>query len=261
MLRSLYTAATGMDAQQLQMDLIANNLANTATTGYKAARPEFEDLYTEQIRAPGGVPSVNGGPPAPLEVGLGVRTGATTRSLAQGQMVTTQNPLDLAIQGTGYFRIQLANGDVGYTRAGNFAVDASGRLSTQDGLLLDPTITVPSGTTSVTIAANGAVTATVTGREQPQTLGTIELAMFTNPGGLTAMGGNLMSATAASGEPVVVKPGDQGSGSLLQGSLESSNVQAVQEMVNMISSQRSYELSSKVISAADQMLQDLTQLR
>jgi flagellar basal-body rod protein FlgG len=261
MLRALYTAATGMQAEQVQMDVIANNLANSSTTGFKAGRPEFEDLYSEQIRPPSAALAETGGSPSPLEIGLGVRTGSTTVSLQQGQMTNTQNPLDLAIQGTGYFRVQRPSGDTAYTRAGNFAVDSSRRLTTQDGMVVEPTITIPASATSVTVASNGAVTATVSGQSQPQTLGTIELAIFPNPGGLTSLGGNLLAASSATGEPIVVKPGDEGSGSLLQGSLESSNVQAVQEMVNMISAQRSYELSSKVISSADQMLQDLTQLR
>lgn len=260
MLRSLYTAATGMEAQQTHMDVIANNLANAGTTGYKRARPEFEDLLSDTIR-PAGAQGEGNGSPSPLEVGLGVRTASTTRSLAEGAIENTSNPFDLAIQGNGYFKIQQPNGNAAYTRAGNFQLDAQGRLCTQDGMLVQPTITVPSAATSVTIAANGAVTAMVPGRDQPQTLGTIELTLFPNAGGLSAVGGNLMAPTTASGDPITLKPGDQNAGSLLQGSLEGANVQAVQEMVDMISSQRSYELSSKVIEAADQMLQRLTQLR
>jgi flagellar basal-body rod protein FlgG len=261
MLRSLYTAATGMEAQQLKMDVIAHNLANASTTGFKRERPEFEDLLSETIRPAAATLSQGGGSPAPLEVGLGVRTGTTTRSLGQGELTNTQNPLDLAIQGQGYFRIQMPNGDTAYSRAGNFRLDAQSRLCTQEGNLIEPNITVPTSATNLSIAANGAVSATVPGSDKPQELGNIELTVFTNAGGLSSLGGNLFAATAASGEPITVKPGEQNAGSVMQGALEGANVQAVEEMVDMISSQRSYELNSKVIQTADQMLQRLTQLR
>jgi flagellar basal-body rod protein FlgG len=261
MLRSLYTAATGMEAQQLKMDVIAHNLANANTTGFKRVRPEFEDLLSETIQ-PAGSPTPNGGgQPAPLQVGLGVRTQATTRSFGPGDMIATNNPLDVAIEGPGFFKVQRENGSFGYTRAGNLRLDATGRLQTQRGELLEPAITVPPDATTITIRPDGMVLAKIPNREQPVELGTLELVMFANPGGLESLGQNLMVETAASGEPVLAKPGEQGAGSLTQGFLEGANVKAVEEMIDMISTQRAYELNSKVIQSADQMLQRLTSLR
>lgn len=261
MLRSLYTAATGMEAQQLRMDVTANNLANANTTGFKRTRAEFEDLLAETI-TPAGVPTQQGGArAAPLQVGLGVKPVATTRSYAQGDLVNTQNPLDLAIEGPGFFRVQRTNGEFGYTRAGNFRVDANGQLQTQRGEAIEPSINVPHDAMAVTVRADGTVTAKTPGRDDLTELGRLELVMFPNPGAMESIGGNLMSANAASGDPFVVKPGEQGAGLLSQGFLESSNVEAVEEMINMITTQRSYELNSKVIQTADQMLQKLTSLR
>jgi flagellar basal-body rod protein FlgG len=261
MLRSLYTAATGMEAQQTKLDIIANNLANSSTTGFKRARADFEDLLSETIRSATEPTAQGGGRPEPLQVGLGVRTATTTRSFDQGDMTATQNPLDLAIEGQGFFRIQRANGDFAYTRAGNFRVDATGRMVTQTGEIVQPGLTVPHDATSVTIRGDGTVLVQVPGRTDPTELGTLQLAMFTNPGGLEAIGNNLYGATPASGDPVLAKPGEQGSGTVSQGYLENANVQAVQEMVNMITTQRAYEMNSKVIQTGDQMLQRLTQLR
>jgi flagellar basal-body rod protein FlgG len=261
MLRSLYTAATGMDAQQTKLDVIAHNLANTSTTGFKRARADFEDLLSETIRSATAPTAQGGGRPEPLQVGLGVRTATTTRSFSQGDMQSTENPLDLAIEGSGFFRIQRANGDFGYTRAGNFRTDATGRLVTQTGEIVDPGLNIPQDATSITIRSDGTVLVQVPGRSDSTELGTIRLAMFTNPGGLESLGNNLYGATAASGEPVLSKPGEQGAGSLSQGYLEGANVKAVEEMVDMITTQRAYEMNSKVIQSADQMLQRLTQLR
>ena len=260
MLRSLYTAATGMEAQQTKLDVIANNLANSSTTGFKRARADFEDLLSETIRSATAPTPQGGGRPEPLQVCLGVRNAATTRSFAQGDMTSTQNPLDLAIEGGGFFRVQRANGDFGYTRAGNFRVDATGRLVTQTGEIVDPPITIPQDATAITIRSDGTVLATMPGKTDPTTLGNLQLAIFTNPGGLESLGNNLFGATAASGDPVVVKPGELGVGSISQGYLENANVQAVQEMVDMITTQRAYEMNSKTIQTADQMLQRLTQL-
>jgi flagellar basal-body rod protein FlgG len=261
MLRSLYTAATGMEAQQVKMDTIAHNLANTSTTGFKRSRAEFEDLLSETLRSAGAPTAQGGTPPSPLQVGLGVRTVATTRSFAQGDMISTNNPLDLAIEGSGFFKIQRPNGEAAYTRAGNLRLDATGRLVTQNGDLLEPGITIPQEATAVTIRPDGAVLAKVPGRDEPNELGTIELALFANPGGLESIGNNLLVATGASGEAINVKPGEQGAGSLSQGFLEGANVKAVEEMIDMISTQRAYEMNSKVIQSADQMLQRLTSLR
>lgn len=261
MIRSLYTAATGMDAQQTKMDTIANNLANANTTGFKKSRADFEDLLSETIRSPRDTTPQGGAPPVPLQVGLGVRTASTTRSFGQGDLVDTSNPLDVAIGGVGFFRVQRSNGEFAYTRAGNFNVDAEGRLVTAGGNLVEPTITVPKEAIQVQIGVDGTVTAKVQNQVAAQDLGHIELATFVNPAGLEAIGGNLFVETSASGQPLLAKPGEQGTGSLQQGVLESSNVKAVEEMVAMISTQRSYELNSKVITTADQMLQKLTNIR
>jgi flagellar basal-body rod protein FlgG len=261
MLRSLYTAATGMEAQQLKMDVIANNLSNANTTGFKRTRAEFEDLLAETI-TPAGVPTQQGGArPAPLQVGLGVKPVATTRSFGQGDLVDTQNPLDFAIEGNGFFRVQRPNGELAYTRAGNFRIDANGQLQTQRGEMVEPGITVPHDATQVSVRPDGTVSAKTPGRDDMVELGRLELTLFPNPGALESIGGNLLAANAASGVPYHVKPGEQGSGAITQGFLESSNVKAVEEMIDMITTQRGYELNSKVIQTADQMLQKLTNLR
>lgn len=261
MLRSLYTAATGMDAQQTKMDVIAHNLANTNTTGFKRNRAEFEDLLSETIRAAAPPTGQGGGRPQALQVGLGVRTVATTRSFAQGDMLGTQNPLDLAIEGQGFFKIQRANGESAYTRAGNFRVDATGRLVTQQGEVVEPGVNIPQEATNLSFRKDGTVLARLPGRDDLAELGSIELTLFVNPAGLESIGDNLLVATAASGEPLDGKPGEHGMGTLIQGYLEGANVKAVEEMIDMISTQRAYELNSKVIQTADQMLQKLTNLR
>jgi flagellar basal-body rod protein FlgG len=261
MLRALYTAATGMDAQQLRMDVISNNLANASTTGFKKTRAEFEDLLSETLVGATGPAARGGGQPTPLQVGLGVRTGSTTRSFGQGELTQTSNPLDLAIQGQGFFRVQRANGEPGYTRAGNFRVDATGKIVTQHGEQVEPGITVPADATQITINADGTVMATIPGRSGDSELGQIDLYTFPNSGGLSAVGANLFAQTSASGDAVRTRPGENGSGTLGQGMLEGANVKAVEEMIDMISTQRAYELNSKVIQSADQMLQRLTSLR
>jgi flagellar basal-body rod protein FlgG len=261
MLRSLYTAATGMEAQQLKMDVIANNLANTSTTGFKRVRAEFQDLLSETIVQATPAGPNGGGQAAPLQVGLGVKTGATTRAMGQGDMQNTQNPLDVAIEGNGYFRVQLPSGEIAFTRAGNFRVDENGRLVTQHGENVEPAITVPPETTALTIKPDGTVLAQLPNKTDPTEIGSLRLTTFTNPGALSATGHNLFQPTGASGQQLELKPGEQGAGSVSQGFLESSNVKAVEEMIDMISTQRSYEMNSKVIQTADQMLQRLTQLR
>ncbi len=261
MLRSLFTAATGMEAQQLKMDVISNNLANTSTTGFKRVRADFEDLISDTIRGANAPDPRGGVDPAPLQVGLGVRTGSTSRSFAQGDMNNTGNPLDLAIQGQGFFRVQQLSGEFGYTRAGNFRIDATGRLVTQHGEIVDPAINIPANTTEVTIQPDGTVLAKVAGNATATQIGSIELYSFPNAGGLQALGGNLFGQTMASGEAIAARPGLQGTGTLAQGYLEGANVKAVEEMIDMIATQRGYELNSKVIQTADQMLQRLTTLR
>lgn len=261
MLKSLYTAATGMHAQQTKMDVIANNLANAGTTGFKKARAEFEDLLSEQIR-PASAPRPEGGQPAaPLEVGQGVRTASTTRNFGQGDLVATNNPLDVAIEGEGFFRVLRPDGEVSYTRAGNFKIDATGRLVTAGGNVVTPPITFPQDVTDVAISPDGTVKARTGGRDEMLEMGRIELATFVNPAGLEAMGGNLLRATEASGPALVRRPGEDGLGGVTQGFLESSNVKAVEEMIDMIVTQRAYEMNSKVVQTADDMLGRLTNLR
>jgi flagellar basal-body rod protein FlgG len=261
MLRSLYTAATGMEAQQLRMDVIANNLANASTTGFKKARAEFEDLLSETLKGAEAPDPRGGTAPSPLQVGLGVRTGSTTRSFSQGELLATHNPLDVAIEGDGFFRVVRPGGEPAFTRAGNFRVDATGRLVTLSGDLVDPEITFPQDTLDVAIRADGTVLAKVAGREEQEELGQLELVTFPNPGGLEAIGGNLLVQTAGSGQALAVRPGEQGAGTIAQGYLEGANVKAVEEMIDMIATQRAYELNSKVIQTADQMLQRLTNMR
>jgi flagellar basal-body rod protein FlgG len=261
MIRSLYTAATGMDAQQTRMDTIANNLANANTTGFKKSTADFEDLLSETIRSPREAAPNGGTAPVPLQVGLGVRTASTTRSFTQGDMSLTGNTLDVAIEGAGFFRVLRPNGELAYTRAGNFKVDAEGRLVTHRGELVDPLVTIPKDATSINITGDGVVSAKVPGQVNTVELGRLELASFVNPAGLEGLGGNVYAETAASGMPILARPGEQGVGSLTQGYLEGSNVKAVEEMVSMITTQRSYELNSKVIQTADQMLQRLTNIR
>jgi flagellar basal-body rod protein FlgG len=261
MLRSLYTAATGMEAQEVKLDVIAHHLANASTTGFKKSRAEFEDLLSETIRAATPPSPEGGSAPAALQVGLGVRTVSTTRDLGQGDMIGTQNPLDLAIEGAGYFRIQRPSGEPAFTRAGNLRVDATGRLVTQQGELVEPGITVPTEATSLTVRPDGQVLVRLPGRDGEAEIGSIELAIFPNPNGLENLGGNLYQQSSASGEAQTVRPGEQGTGTLAQGYLEGANVKAVEEMIDMITTQRAYEMNSKIIQTADQMLQRLTSLR
>jgi flagellar basal-body rod protein FlgG len=250
-----------MEAQERRMDTISNNLANSSTTGFKKTRADFEDVLYETVKSAGAAQANGGVSPAPVQVGLGVRNVSTTRSQAEGDLLTTQNPYDVAIEGTGFFRVVKPSGDFAFTRAGNFRVDSMGRMVTQRGELLDGNISVPLEATQVTIRPDGTVAARVPGKDDLVDLGRIELTMFTNPSGLEAQGGNLFFAGEAAGQQMQVRPGEAGAGSLAQGFLEGSNVKAVEEMVDLISTQRSYELNSKVIQTADQMLQRLTNLR
>jgi flagellar basal-body rod protein FlgG len=260
MFRSLNVAATGMAAQEAQLDSIANNLANANTTGYKHQDTQFEDLLYQNVRAAGTnadgtvAPTLN-------QVGTGVRIVATTRQLSEGTIQQTGNQLDLAVEGQGFFAVSQTDGTIGYTRNGAFQLDSQGRITTSDGLPLEPPITVPSNSTAVTIAADGTVSVTQpgAGASTPTSLGQIQLTTFPNPNGLSATGHNLFVPTAASGEPITGAPAAEGRGTIQQGSLEGSNVDVVTEMVNMINAQRAYEMNSKVISAADEMLRNATQ--
>ena len=258
MFRSLNVAATGMAAEETQLDTIANNLANANTTGYKRQQAQFEDLLYQNARAAGSNADGTVGPTA-TQVGTGVRVVATTRSFAQGTMQQTGNPLDLAVQGDGLFTVMRPTGELAYTRSGSFQLDAQRRLTTSDGLPLEPPITIPADATSVTIAADGTVSVQQPGGHASTTVGQIKLTTFPNPNGLSSLGNNLFGATASSGEPVTGAPALEGRGTLLQGSIEGSNVNVVDEMVAMIRTQRAYEINSKVISAADEMLRNATQ--
>ncbi len=261
-MRALSVAATGMMAQQLHVEVIANNIANLATTGYKRQRPEFQDLLYQSQRRVGAVNGEDGSIlPAGVELGLGVKTAAVYRIHQQGNLVNTENPLDLAIQGDGYFVVQLPNGDVAYTRAGSFQLSPEGTLVTAEGYTVNPGIAVPAEAVEVTVNAEGTVFAKIQGQVSLQQLGRLELARFTNPSGLEALGGGLFAETDASGPAILGNPGVDGFGTVQQGFLESSNVNAVQELTALIAAQRAYELNSRVISAADNMLGTITQMR
>jgi flagellar basal-body rod protein FlgG len=260
MFRSLNVAATGMVAQETQLDTISNNLANANTVGYKGQNAEFEDLVYQNVRTAG---PTDGGNMAPTstQVGTGSRVVAIARSWAQGAMQQTGNPLDLAIEGNGFLAVTQLNGEPAYTRAGTLKLDSQGRITTSDGLPIQPQITVPTDATSLTIGSDGTVTAVEPNQRTPVTLGQIQITTFPNPNGLNDLGHNLFEATAASGQPVTGVPGTDGRGSILQGATESSNVEVVNEMVNLISAQRGYEINSKVVAAADEMLRDATQMQ
>ena len=257
MIRALYTAASGMNAQQANIDNVAHNLANVNTVGFKKSRVEFEDMVYEQAKAAGAATTTTATSPTGLEAGLGVRIVATARDFARGNMRTTSGPLDMAIEGDGFFQVQLPNGETGYTRAGSLHLDAEGSLVTNEGYRIEPQITIPPAATSISISKEGIVSAVVSGEANAQQIGTIELASFQNPAGLRALGGNLFASTTASGEPNVGAPGGDGRGTIAQGFVEDSNVSVVDEMVNMILGQRAYEANSKVVKAADEMLQQV----
>ncbi len=260
MIRALYTAASGMNAQQANIDNVAHNLANVNTSGFKKTNMQFEDLVYQEMRAPGAPLSVAGEAPVGLAVGLGSRPVASARDFTQGNLRATNAPLDVAIEGAGFFQVTLPDGMQGFTRAGALARDAQGLIKTMSGYPLDPQITIPENATSVTISREGIVSASIAGQNGSQELGTLELAVFQNPAGLKAMGGNVYTVTTASGEPQTGTPGTDGRGTLAQGFLEDSNVSVVEEMVNMILGQRAYEANSKVIRTADEMLAQVNNL-
>ncbi|MBM3266029.1 MAG: flagellar basal-body rod protein FlgG [Candidatus Sericytochromatia bacterium] len=252
MMGALYSAASGMKAQQLNTDVISNNLSNVNTTGYKKARAEFQDLLY-RTAAEAGVP-VSGGTVIPVgtQVGSGVRSVAIMRVFSQGDFVQTENPLDMVIEGDGFFQIQMPDGTRGYTRDGSFKIDRSGQILTQEGLLLIPNISLPQGIIRPNVSQEGLVTGSLNGSQV--TLGQIQLVRFINPAGLTNLGHNLYGVTSASGEPIEGLPGTEGLGNVLQGFLENSNVRVVDEMVNLIVAQRAYEANSKAIQTSDEML-------
>ncbi len=253
---ALHVARTGLDAQSARMRVIANNLANVNTTGFKRDRAEFETLAYQTMTAPGAPASAENRYAVGLSLGSGVNMTGTARVNTQGSLSTTDNPLDMAIEGEGFFQVTRPDGTIGYTRAGNFSLSAEGKVVTSDGLPLQPEIQVPEGAESITIGVDGTVSAKLPGEAQPTELGKIELARFVNPSGLQALGGNLYAESAASGTPQVGPAAADGRGSIRQGSLEGSNVNVVQELVDMIETQRAYEVNSKMISATDELLRN-----
>jgi flagellar basal-body rod protein FlgG len=260
MMRSLWISKTGMEAQQTQLDHISNNLANSATNGYKRSHAVFEDLMYQTLRQPGANSSEQTALPTGLQVGLGTRAVATSRQFSQGSLQQTTNNLDVAIKGPGFFQIQLPDGTTGYSRDGAFQVSAQGTLVTNNGYTVQPGINIPANAQSITIAADGTVSVALPGQSGVQTVGQLQLASFVNPAGLEARGQNLFVETAASGTPNGGTPESNGLGSLQQGFVETSNVNVVEELVSMIQTQRAYELNSKAIQTSDQMLQRLAQL-
>lgn len=261
-MQSLSIAATGMMAQQLNVEVISNNVANMSTAGFKRQKATFQDLMYQDLKRVGSTSSDSGTiVPAGVQVGMGVRTAAVTRIAAQGNLDITENDYDLAIQGRGYFRIQMPSGDDAFTRAGNFSTSATGQLVTADGYTVQPGITIPSNAIDVSINAQGLVQVTLSGQTDPQTVGQLELAAFQNPAGLDPLGDNLFMESAASGTPTTGNPASDGFGSLLQGYLETSNVNAVSEITNLITAQRAYEMNAKMITATDEMLSVTSNLR
>ena len=260
MIRSLWISKTGMEAQQTQLDHISNNLANVATSGYKRAHAQFEDLIYQNLRQSGAASSEQTQLPTGLQVGLGTRAVATARNFSQGNLQQSGGNLDVAIKGNGFFQITTPDGGTAYTRDGSFQLDAQGQMVTNSGYLVQPGITIPANAQSVTIAPDGTVSVSLPGQATPQTVGQLQLASFVNPGGLEPRGSNLFGETASSGAPTSAAPGSSGLGSLQHGFLETSNVNVVEELVSMIQTQRAYELNSKAISTSDQMLQRLSQL-
>jgi flagellar basal-body rod protein FlgG len=260
MINSLWISKTGMEAQQTQLDVISNNLANVSTNGFKKSHAVFEDLMYQNLRQVGSATSEQSTLPTGLQIGLGVRTVATARSFSQGNLQQTSNNLDLAVQGNGFFQLTMPDGTIGYTRDGAFQIDNQGRMVNSNGLPIAGGITVPANATAVTISADGAVSATIPGNTTPQSIGTITLANFVNPPGLEPKGQNIYAESAASGQPNVGTAGANGLGNLMQGFVETSNVNVVQELVTMIQTQRAYEMNSKAIQTSDQMLQKLGQL-
>ncbi|MHB9035453.1 MAG: flagellar basal-body rod protein FlgG [Armatimonadota bacterium] len=254
MIRALYTAATGMEAQQLNMDITANNLANVNTTGFKKSRADFQDLLYQTIRTAGSTQAQGVQVPTGIQVGLGTRMAAVQKVFTQGDYKQTDNDLDVVIEGTGFFQVMQPSGELAYTRDGSFKIDGQGKLVTSDGYAVQPEVTIPAEATDISIGEDGTVTVSVAGQTAPQQLGQFQLVKFLNPAGLSSQGRNLLVATDASGEPITASPGQDGLGTLRQGVIEMSNVKVVDEMVNMIEAQRAYEVNSKSIQSSDEML-------
>jgi flagellar basal-body rod protein FlgG len=261
MFRALYTAASGMMAQQLNLDNVANNLSNASTAGFRRRRIQFQDLLYQNMVMPGSAATQQTTVAAGLQVGLGTRSAASEIIQTQGDFSATSNPLDLTIQGQGFFQVRLPSGETAYTRSGTFHLDAQGNVVTSEGDPMEPSITIPPGASSITIGADGTVSVTQPGQQAAEQVGNVQLALFPNPGGLNSIGKNLFLATTASGDPLVGTPGgSEGLGTLQQGYLEQSNVNVVEEFIQMILAQRSYEANSRVVRAADEMYQQLNAL-
>jgi flagellar basal-body rod protein FlgG len=260
MIRSLWIAKTGLDAQQTNLDVISHNLANVSTNGYKRQRAVFEDLLYQNLRQPGAQSTQQTQIPSGLQLGVGVRTVATEHIHAQGSLQKTENPLDLAVNGPGFFQIQMPDGTLAYTRDGAFQRDSTGQMVTSSGYPVSPAITIPSDAISITISRDGIVSVLQAGQAAPTQVGNLQLATFINNGGLQSVGENLYVETASSGTPTPNTPGSNGAGLLNQGMVETSNVNVAEELVTMIQTQRAYEMNSKAVSTSDQMLGRLTQL-
>lgn len=260
MMRSLWIAKTGLDAQQTQLDISSNNLSNTSTNGFKRSRAVFEDLLYQTLRQPGADTAEGAQVPSGLQVGTGVKPVASVRNFSQGNFQQTNNNLDMAIDANGFFQLQLPDGTIGYTRDGSFQIDADGNVVSSNGYQLIGPINVPNNATSINVAQDGVVTANIAGQVAPQQLGQVLLSTFINPAGLAAKGQNYYTETAASGGPNETVPGQNGAGLINQGFVETSNVNVVEELVGLIQTQRAYEINSKAISTADQMLARLSQL-
>jgi flagellar basal-body rod protein FlgG len=260
MIRSLYIAKTGLDAQQTQLDVVSNNLANVGTSGFKKSRAVFEDLIYQTLRQPGAQSTQQTQLPTGLQIGTGVRPVASERIFTQGNLAQTGNQLDVAINGQGFLQVSLPDGTIAYTRDGSLHQDSQGQLVTSSGYPLSPAVTIPANAQTITIGTDGTVSVTQQGQAAATQVGTVQLANFINASGLEARGENLYLETAASGTPTTNTPGTNGIGTLKQGYVETSNVNVVEELVNMIQTQRAYEINSKAISTSDQMLQRLTQL-
>jgi flagellar basal-body rod protein FlgG len=261
MMRALWTAGSGMLAQQFNIDTISNNLANVNTAGFKKMRPDFEDLLYQTLREPGSYTHQEVKLPTGLQVGHGVRPVATTKIFTQGDFQQTENPLDIVIQGNGFFQIQMPDGTINYTRSGAFKLDSEGSVVTAEGYYLQPQITIPQNVQSISVGQDGTVSVQMSGETTPQQIGQIQLADFINPAGLSNKGQALYAQSASSGEPNVSSPGTDGKGQVLGGFLEMSNVKVVEEMVNMIVAQRAYDINSKAVQASDEMLQTANNLK
>ena len=260
MIRSLWTGTTGMHGQQLNIDVIANNLANVSTTGFKKSKADFQDLLYQTMKVPGSQTSPDTESPTGILIGLGVRPAAVTKIFTQGDLILTENELDVAIEGSGFLQVEMPNGNTSYTRAGALKRDSEGRITTSEGYPILPALTIPDGAKELSIAETGEVSAVIGDDTEPTEIGTLELAIFTNNAGLSAIGRNLFLETAASGAATTGVPGEEGFGTLIQTYLEGSNVNIVEEVANMITTQRAYEINSKTIQTSDEMMQTTNQL-